>query len=201
MLKVYNGNFETVFEPDRLFVKDSLDGGKGIFVGKYFGVGPAGELKGIVEEAVRISYPWLGGLKGFLSDVDAQTLELLESYIEPISGGLERDKFIEEFSAKTENRFSRKNLEQFHDVVSRTDRKVLSGGIKSLQELMFKLEDELHRLAVAIKNSFAKENELDEAIIRAVVERELERFAERVEQTYGVKNIGELLKVEIFPFP
>jgi hypothetical protein len=203
MLKIYNGRFESIIEPDRLFVKDSLEGGKAVVVAKYFGVGPSGELKGVSEEAVRIGFPWLGSVKGFLLDSEEEILNLLSNYISKIhSEGLTKEQFVKSFNEELgEKKVSHEQLEHIHDLVSRTDSQTLKGGVKDLRELLFKLEEEIDNLMIKIKNAFTLEAILDRATIEKIVEEAVKSFSTEIENKYGVRNIHEILKVKILPFP
>jgi hypothetical protein len=200
MLKLYNGRFESILNPDRVFVKDSLEGGKSVVVAKYFGVSPSGELRGVSEEAVRISYPWLGSLKGFLFDSGERILNLLNDYISKIKDdGLSDEEFAESFNRDLGYEVSKEQLKHFHSVVKRSSEETRS--VEDLKKLLFELEGELDNLMGEIKNGIALEEVVDRVKLEGIVEGAIETFKERIFKTYGVRNVEELLTVKVLPFP
>jgi hypothetical protein len=200
MLKLYNGRFESFLKPDRVFIKDSPEGGKAVAVAKYFGIGPAGELKGISEEAIRITFPWLGSIKGFLFDSEEEILKRLEGYISKIrNGGLGREEFVKTFGEEVNYAVSRDQLEHFHSVVQKTSEQTRS--VEDLKKLLFKLEEELDDLMREIKNKIALAEVVDEQKLKEIAEESLKTFAERVKERHGVNRIEELLTVKVLPFP
>ncbi len=200
MVKVYNGKVETIFNPDRLYLKDASDGGKVIEIAKYFGVGPDGEPKGISEEVVKISYPWLGNLKLFLDEGNGTLFEIMDNFIGRIKGeNLEKEEFVKEASQRFDT--NRENLEYFHTLVRKTEEKALKGGTRQLRHLLFKLEDELLILSIDIKNALAVQEVLNETKINEIVSEKLKFFDGKIKEKYAIHNITEIIAVKIFPFP
>ncbi|GEM_PF-2342272 len=201
-LKVYNGRFETIFNPDRLYIYQSYSDWKSIYVGKYFGVNPAGELEGITEEIVRVYYTFVYQMNLLLNSVNAPQYEALNTAVKDFA----EDKISkEEFIKRTQTLpITEEQLSHLADFIQqhRTSMPSLKeDGLSAIGDLIRKVENQIDHLLIELKNSFAREEILDQPKIEQLVNKSLQKFKSAVIFLTGFVKLPNLLKVEIFPFP
>jgi len=193
MLKVYNGRFETIINPDRLYLETAPSGFRRLIVAKYFGISPSGKPEGVKEEAVRIGIPWLGGAKGLFGD------EGKKRAIDNALTGENPRKDLEKL--KDHSLFSNDafGVEGLSELISRSES--APADADELYKLLLEIEKNLDLLMRRLKDAAALEEVLGEEKLAALVDEVVGNFAFELQQKKGIRGAEELLEVEILPFP